>query len=337
MYRRRAAASTRKILGDHAVVIDTEPQGSRLYEVAFVRIGYGYLDAVESLLVDPGDLVLPRRAKNADKTAKAQLVEGAGSFAENSAHIHNFLAGQNLVFGWNPANDRDNFLSELVLAGVPFGATHWIDVRTLFKAAKNPQLANTSLKDAYDTVFGGNWAQEHYALDDAVKTSHLLLYACHELEKCGVPAQEIETLKGRLGTAWTPVQSISPPKRRRELPLPPRFSQVLSPRRVEDNKRWLQEHSATPTEPYPYAGFSYFPGPARAAEDKLQRQQIRERAEARRIASGIRSVDLPLPHKYVDMVKNGQPDPSHIFGNPSKPGQLHREEPHTPPIEAEAT
>jgi len=292
IYRGQCARAVRSLFGDHFIVIDTEPQGPRLYEIGMVRITNGWIEDVESLLVDPGPEVLPRRAANADKTAKAELVDGAGSFSDNAAHIHNFVAGHTLFTGWRPANDRDNFLGELKIAGLPFGPTSWVDVRSLFSAVGNKRVANMRLDQAYAAVFGREWKQKHYALDDAVHTAHLLAAVSLELVDNGLTAEDIETMKGRLGRSWTPVESISPPRRRHPLPPP-----VPSPPKVKESaRRWLETHGSRRREELPCVGFSKAGRGTRDPEREALAEAQRLDWAERRANCGIDGpVALPVP------------------------------------------
>lgn len=246
-YRHAAARAVRELLGDNLIVLDTEPQGPRLYEVGMVRLTFGYAEAFESFLIDPGRDALPFPAATASKTETAALVAGVGTFSERVQVVHNFVGGHRRFLGWNPANDRDNFLGEFRRAGLAHGETTWVDGRRLYGAVSGRGQA-PRLEKAYEECFGLTWKQRHYALDDALRTVHLLSATALRMLAAGMGPEDVVTEKGALGTAWGSPAAAEEPRRRLPLPPPPLMpAQTL--RRVQ---RWREaEGFAWDREPCP--------------------------------------------------------------------------------------
>lgn len=252
----QASVAVRHFLGDHVIVLDIEPQGSRIIELGMVRLTFGHVEAVESLLFDPGLEVLGPASGGKAKQAKAALVAGAGSFREQMAHVHNFVAGHRKFVGWNRANDRTNFANELQLAGSPAGEVTWVDGLDLLRVAYDRDgRYSPGLEAAYNEVFGTTWKQgsSHYALDDALHTAHLVRAACRLLVERGKRPEQVPTVPGFLGTGWQPIDVISMPKRRYELPPQPGNPPGTSPMRgwFERVDRWRTAEGLAPRTPDP--------------------------------------------------------------------------------------
>jgi hypothetical protein len=213
-----------------------------------VRLTVGHIEAVESLVVDPGLSVLGPAVGGKAKQAKAELVRDAGSFADQMVHLHNFVAGHRLFVGWNVANDRKNLANELLLASASFGEMTWVDGVDLIRLATGWRGGyKPGLEQAWLEIFGGPWRQQHAALVDALHTAHLVRALSRRLVGSGYRPEHIPTAAGWLGTAWRPVQAISAPKRRFPLPPPPPEPPVG--RRWLD--QWRAEQGLPPRQPNP--------------------------------------------------------------------------------------
>lgn len=291
--RFECARAVRALLGDHVIVLDVEPQGARVVEIGMVRVSFGHVEAVESFLLDPGVQVLGARPSTKVKLDKAELVRGAGSFADQAVHFYNFVAGHRLFAGWSPGNDAANLTSEFALAGLPHAEMTWVDVQDLFRQATG-ERGKVRLVTAYERMFGSGWAQPHYALDDAVHTAHLLGVVCRDLVAGQAPPEVVRT-SGWLGRDWLPMDVISEPKRRFSLPDPPRvpYQQYLG--KVNRWRRELGLAAAVRPE-CEESGFSQVRlGLDRREAMRVLKERALVRAQVRRASGVCGPLLMPLP------------------------------------------